>query len=384
MERVIKFTPEQEEFRQQIRDFIKEEIDPKAEEWEANHISYEEYHDLFAKLCKLGAVCPQIGPEYGGTGKGLIYAFICAEEMARAGYRGFNDHLHNATAAPYFIDYCNEEQKQKWLPDIAAGKTICVVAMTEPEAGSDLGSLKTTAVPDGDEFVINGEKIFCTNGMNADLYMLATRIEGDEGAKLTLFALPADTPGFRREILPQESAGMAPRTRLYLKDVRLPAANQIGERGMGFKYMMHHLQQERLVNTIGIYENTVRALELTKQRVQERVQFGSPLANKQYIQFEMAKIASKIMAMRPFMDSLIMNHLEGKDVNTEVAAAKWACADLSQDVVPRLRQMWGGYGLTKGYEMWEIVKSVNFDSVFAGTSEVMLMVVSRSLFPRKK
>lgn len=384
MDRIIKFTPEQDEFRKKLCDFIENEFPPYAEALRTNEITYDAYHEVMAKLNDLGAVCPQIDPKYGGKGKGLIYAFITTEEFARHGYRDFNEHLHSCTAGPYFIDFCNEEQKQKWLPDIASGKMLCAVAMTEPDHGSDLGATETLAVPDGDDYVINGEKIFCTNGMNADMYMLAARIQGDEGSHLTLFAMPADTPGFSREILPQESGILAQRTRLHLKDVRLPAENMIGERGMGFKYMMHHLQQERLVTTIGIYESMVRALNITVERCKERVLFGSPLSEKQYVQFEMAKIATQITSLRPFMDALIMDHLAGKDVNTEVAMAKLICAETSKDVIPRLRQMWGGYGLTQGYEMWEMAKDFNFDGVFAGTSEVMMMVVSRSLFPRKK
>lgn len=378
MERNLPFTPEHEMFRKAVRDFIANEIVPYYEEWEEEHGIPRE---LFKKMGDYGFLCPWVPEEYGGAGADILFDMIIIEELARRSVLPVFTQLHSMVVCPYIEAFGNEEQKKRWLPGIVSGDSILAIAMTEPGAGSDLAAMRTRAVKDGDHYVLNGSKTFISNGISADLVVVAAKTDPSAGAKgISLFVVERGTPGFERGKPIKKIGYHAQDTvELFFEDCRVPAENLLGKEGAGFVYLMKKLQQERLVCVQLAASEAERALELTINYVKERQLFGKSLSQFQNTQFVLAECASEVQIARTFVDTLILNHMQGKDILQEVSMAKYWVSEMSHRVSSKCLQLFGGYGYCTEYEISRTFLDTRLYSIFAGTSEVMKMLVGRGL-----
>lgn len=329
-----------------------------------------------------GFLCPWVPEEYGGAGADILFDMIIIEELARKSVLPIFTQLHSTVVCPYIETFGNEEQKQRWLPGIVSGDSILAVAMTEPGAGSDLSSMRTRAVKDGDTYILNGSKTFISNGILADLVVVAAKTDPTAGAKgISLFVVERDTPGFERGNQPFKKIGYhcQDTVELFFEDCRVPAANLLGEEGHGFAYLMKKLQQERLVCVQMSVSQAERAVGLTVEYVKERQMFGKSLNQFQNTQFVLAECASKVQIARTFTDTLILNHMQGKDILQEVSMGKYWICETAHQVASQCLQLFGGYGYCTEYEIAHIFTETRLQSIFAGTSEVMKMLVGRGL-----
>lgn len=378
MERILPFNQEHKMFKEAFAKFVAAEMVPHYAEWEEKEIVSR---DIFTKMGELGFLCPWVPEEYGGTGADFLYSVIVAEEIARQGCRGVFAWLHSDIVAPYIGTYGTEEQKARWLPGVTSGEKILAVAMTEPGAGSDLGAMRTKAVKDGDDYIINGSKTFISNGVLADLIIVAAKTDSKGGTKgITLFVVEDGTPGFAKgKQIPKVGLHAQDTAELFFEDCRVPAANMLGGEGNGFKCLMQKLQQERIMVSLVAQASAERCLELTLAYVKDRVIFGQPLSKFQNTQFTLAEIASEIQVGRSFMDQLVLQHMDHKDVVNEVSMAKYWVCEMENRVASRCLQLFGGYGYCKEYEISRMWTDARVQTIYAGTSEVMKLVISRGL-----
>ena len=341
------FTDEHEIFRATVGRLLDEECIPHHESWEEQgHID----RAAWLKAGEQGLLCPTVPEEYGGLGTDFLYNVVVDEEIARRGLSGIGWGLHSDIVAPYIVNYGSAEMKRRFLPKMISGEMIGAIAMTEPGAGSDLQGVKTTAVRDGDHYVINGSKTFITNGYLADLVIVVAKTDPAGGAKGTsLIVVEAGTPGFSKgRKLKKVGMKAQDTSELFFEDVRVPCANLIGEEGMGFVYLMQELPQERLTVGISAVAGAEAILAQTVAYVKERKAFGKPVAAFQNSQFKLAEMDSELTAMRVFIDRCIELHLQGKlDVPT-VAKSKLLSTDLQCKIIDECVQLHGGYGY-----MWE-------------------------------
>ena len=378
MERILPFNQEHKMFKEAFAKFVAVEMVPHYAEWEEKEIVSR---DIYTKMGELGFLCPWVPEEYGGTGADFLYSVIVAEEIARQGCRGVFAWLHSDIVAPYIGTYGTEEQKARWLPGVTSGEKILAVAMTEPGAGSDLGAMRSKAVKDGDDYIINGSKTFISNGVLADLIIVAAKTDSKAGTKgITLFVVEDGTPGFAKgKQIPKVGLHAQDTAELFFEDCRVPAANMLGGEGNGFKCLMQKLQQERIMVSLVAQASAERCLELTLAYVKDRVLFGQPLSKFQNTQFTLAEIASEIQVGRSFMDQLVLQHMDHKDVVNEVSMAKYWVCEMESRVASRCLQLFGGYGFCKEYEISRMWTDARVQTIYAGTSEVMKLVISRGL-----
>jgi len=380
MERSIEFQEEHQIFRETIVRFIKNEIEEEYEKWEKDGIVSR---DIWKKFGENGFLLPWADEKYGGAGADFLYSAIINEELARAGFNSIFVPLHNDIVAPYIGTFGTEEQKAKWLPGCITGDKVLAVAMTEPEAGSDLASMKATAKKDGDTWVLNGQKTFISNGILADIVVVAAKTGGSDlppHKGISLFIVERDTPGFSRgEIIKKIGLKAQDTAELFFDDCRIPAENLLGEEGTGFVYLMQKLQQERLVVAIGSQSAAEGCLEITKEYVKERSLFGKPLSKFQNTKFLLAELASEIAVGRSFIDDLIKNHMAGMSIGDETSMAKlWVC-EMHNRVADRCLQLFGGYGYCTEYPVSRYFVDARIQTIYAGTSEVMKLIISRGM-----
>lgn len=378
MDRILPFSDEHKMFQDAFSKFVASEMVPYYDEWEEKSLVSRE---VFEKMGALGFLCPWVEEEYGGSGADFLYSVIVAEEIARQGVRGVFTWLHSDIVAPYIGTYGTPEQKAKWLPGVTSGEKILAVAMTEPGAGSDLAAMRTRAVKDGNDYIINGSKTFISNGVLADLVVLAVKTNPSAGAKgITLFVVENGTPGFSKgKQIPKVGLHAQDTAELFFEDCRVPAENMLGGEGNGFKCLMQKLQQERLMVSISAQAAAERCLELTLNYVKERSLFGKTLSKFQNTQFTLAEIASEIQIGRSFIDQLIINHMAGKNIVQEVSMAKYWVAEMENRVASRCLQLFGGYGYCKEYPISRMWTDARIQTIYAGTSEVMKLVISKGL-----
>lgn len=380
MERILPFTEEHLMFREAMGRFLDQEIVPHYPRWEEQGIVPRE---VFRKFGEQGYLCMWVEEKYGGAGADFLYSVIALEEGVKRGLNGLYTMLHSDIVAPYLASYGSEEQKKRWLPGCVKGEKILAVAMTEPGAGSDLLSMRTRAVKKGDHYVLNGAKTFISNGINADLVVVAAKTDPDAQPpyrSMSLLVVERDTPGFERG-RPIKKIGLHAQdtAELFFQDCIVPAENLLGEEGMGFIYLMEKLQQERLIAAMAALGKAERCLELTIQYVKERQLFGKPLSKFQNTQFELAKMATEIQVGRSFLDQLILAHMANKNVVKEVSMAKYWCCELGHKVADRCLQLFGGYGYCEEYPIAKMFVDSRVDRIFAGTSEVMLTIIARMM-----
>ena len=374
------YTQEHQIFRESIRRYFEKEVTPRVEEWEKAGIVPKSVWKDFGSQ---GFLCPWLPEAYGGVGADLLYSLISMEEGAKTRFSGFLFFLHSDIIVPYLESFGSEGQKRRWLPGCASGDIITAIAMTEPGTGSDLAAIRTTAVRDGDHYVINGQKTFISNGINCGLVIVVAKT--DPAAKpahagFSLIVVEDGTPGFEKGrnlekigFHSQDTAEMA------FTDCRVPAENLLGQEGRGFYYLMKKLQQERLVAAIGAQVMAEEALRLTIDFAKTREAFGKPIGRFQYLAFELAKLATDVELGRTFMESLILDHMEGREIVQKVSMAKYWIAEMLNRVVERGVQFHGGYGYMEEYPIARLFRDARVYTIFAGTSEIMLLIISRGL-----
>jgi len=374
------YTDEHQIFRESARRYFENEITPNVEQWEKDGIIPKKVWKRFGEL---GFLCPWLSEEYGGSGADFLYSFILIEEAARSHCGGFLFLLHNDVVVPYISSYAKEEQKKKWLPKCINGDISSSVAMTEPDAGSDLAAIRTTAIKNGDHYIINGQKTFISSGINCDLVVLATKtnIKADPPhTGVSLIAVEGGTPGFEKgKNLNKMGLHSNDTSELSFVDCKVPVENLLGEEGKGFQYLMEKLQQERLVLAISAQVAAAEALRLTIDYTKERTAFGRPVSRFQYISFELAKMATEVELGRSFLDNLIIEHMEGKDIVQKVSMAKYWIAEMLNRVVSKCVQFHGGYGFMEEYPIARMFRDARGQTIYGGTSEIMLLIIAKYL-----
>ena len=380
MERTV-FEDEHEALRASFRSWLEKEVVPNYLEWEAAGIVP---HDLFAAAGSHGFLGMAVPEEYGGGGvDDFRYNLVIDEEIQAAGVggAGLGMSLHNDICLPYFLAYCTDEQRARWLPGIASGELVTAVAMTEPGIGSDLASMTTTAIRDGDHYVVNGSKTFITNGINADLVITAVKTDPSQKHRgISLLILERGMEGFERgrnlEKLGLHSQDTA---ELFFTDVSVPVNNLLGTEGNGFIQLVHNLPQERLSIAVAGVAAAKAALGWTLEYVKERTAFGQPVGSFQNSRFVLAEVATEVEVAQVFVDRCVVALNEGVLTAEEAAMAKWWCTELQKRAVDRCLQLHGGYGYMLEYPIARAYADARVTTIYGGTTEIMKEIIGRSL-----
>lgn len=374
---IITYTEEHRIFRDSARKFFEKEVTPHVEEWEEAGIVSR---DAWKKMGDQGFLCMQVPEEYGGLGVDFLYSVILMEELGRTNHFGLAAYLHSDIVVPYIASFASEEIKHKYLPGCVSGDTITAVAMTEPNTGSDLAAIRTSAVDDGDHVVINGQKTFISNGILCDLVVLAVRdpkVENPHQA-IDLYVVEAETPGFEKgRKLKKVGWHSQDTAELFFNDCRVPKANRLGTKGSGFLMLMEKLQQERLMCSIGAQVLAEIVLEMTIKYCKERVAFGRPISKFQNTQFRIVEMATEVKLGRNFLDKLILEHVHGENIVVEVSMAKFWITEMARRVADGCLQLHGGYGYCEEYPVARAWRDVRVMSIFAGTNEIMKGIVAK-------
>jgi alkylation response protein AidB-like acyl-CoA dehydrogenase len=375
------YDAEHQEFRASFAAFVAKEMTPHYLEWEQAGIAPR---SLFAEAGKYGFVGMAVPEQYGGGGTSdFRFNQVIAEELAAAGIggAGLGITLHNDITTPYFVEYCTDEQAQRWLPGIASGEIITAIAMTEPGTGSDLASISTTAVRDGDVYVLNGSKTFITNGINSDLVIVAAKTDPTQRhTGMSLLVVERDMDGFERgrnlEKIGMHSQDTA---ELFFNDVRVPVANLLGEEGQAFRYLTANLAQERLSIAVTGVATAKAALQWTVDYVKERRAFGQPIGSFQNTKFVLAEVKTEVDIAQAYVDRCVLRLNEGELSASNAAEAKYWCTELQKRAVDRCLQLFGGYGYMSEYPIARAYADARVTSIYGGTSEVMKTIIAKSL-----
>jgi len=375
------FTADHDAFREFVRDFVAKEVAPHYTDWErAGRLP----RDLFTRLGALGVLGMAIPEEYGGAGlRDYRYNVILQEEAARACVTLGTVRTQLDVILPYFLAYADESQRERWFPGLATGDLLTAIAMTEPGTGSDLAGIRTTAVRDGDAYVLNGAKTFITGGLLADLVIVVARTSSDPGdrrAGLTLLVVEDGMPGFTRgRVLEKMGIKVQDTVELSFADVRVPVANRLGAEGGAFGYLGHNLPQERITVAVGSVAQAAAALTATVEYVRDRTAFGTPVASFQNTKFELASVATEIEAAQVMLDHAVRELVEGRLSGADAAKVKLFCTEVQARAVDRCLQLFGGYGYLTEYPIARLYTDARIARIYAGTSEVMKVIIAKSL-----
>lgn len=373
------FTAEHEAFRETVRKFYEKEVVPNIEKYEQQqHVDRE----LWNKAGAVGLLCATMPEQYGGSGVNRLYSMILIEEQAYAMDSSTGFSLHSDIVANYLNNFGNEQQKQQWLPKMATGEVVTAIAMTEPGTGSDLQAVRTTAVLDGDDYVINGSKIFITNGYLCDMVIVVCKTgSGDKGsANLSLLMVEADRAGFNKG-KPLDKIGMKGQDtcELFFDNVRVPKENLLGIQGMGFMMLMKELAWERMLVAIICQAGAEAAFAHTVQYTKQRQAFGKPISAFQNTRFKLAELRTEIDFCRAYLDRCMQLQLEEKLGIDAAAAAKYKISEMFSKVVDECLQLHGGYGYMMEYPIARAYIDNRANRIYAGTNEIMKELISRSL-----
>ena len=377
------FSAEHDDFRASVRRFIAEHVTPHHAQWEKDG---QVPRSLWHKAGELGLLCCNVPEDYGGMGGSFLHSTILIEEMADAGATGPTFYLHSDIVAPYLVDFGSEAQKQRWLPRMATGEVVVALGMSEPSGGSDVQAMRTQAVRDGDHYVINGQKVFITNGHSADLLLLACKTDPKaRGKGVSLILVETDSPGFARGRKLEKIGCKAQDTsELFFADVRVPVANLIGAEGSGFALLMTQLAQERLVQAIRGVASSEAALRWTLAYVAERKMFGHTLGDFQNTRFKLAELHAEVLVQRVFVDRCIELHLQGKFDAIDAAAAKLVTTELQGRVMDQCLQFFGGWGYMVEYPIARAFVDARMCRVGGGAAEVMRQIIGNALLPKAR
>jgi acyl-CoA dehydrogenase len=374
------FREEHDQYRKAFRSWLEKTVVPYRDQWEEANIVPRE---VWASAGKAGFLCPWLPEQYGGAGADFLYQAVLIEEVARVRASGLAFALHSDIVVPYLASFGSDEQKQRWLPKCASGECITAIAMTEPNTGSDLAAIRTTALREGDHYVVNGSKTFISNGHLNDLCIVA--VKTDPNAKpahagVSLLVVERGMPGYvRGKLLKKMGMHAQDTSELHFENCRVPVTNLLGAEGQGFGYLMQKLQQERLVVAIGCQAGAEESLRQTLEYVKERKAFGKTIGAFQNTQFKLVECATEVEVGRHFLDRLIEDHAAGKFVLNETCMAKAWHSDMLKRVVDTCLQFYGGYGYIMEYEICKAYLDARVQSIFAGTNEIMKLIVARNL-----
>jgi acyl-CoA dehydrogenase len=374
---ILKYTEEHKIFRDSIRKFFEREVIPYVDEWEEAGIVPR---SVWKKMGDQGFLCMDVPEQYGGMAADFLYSVVLSEELVRTNHGGLAAPLHNDIVVPYITSFASEDLKQKYLPGCISGDTISAIAMTEPNTGSDLAAIRTSAVDDGDHVVINGQKTFISNGINCDLLIAAARDpkEANPYQAIDLYLVEAGTPGFEKGRKLKKIGWHSQDTaELFFNDCRVPKANRLGQKGGGFMMLMEKLQQERLMCVIAAVAAAEFMLDVTINYCKERSVFGKPISKFQNSQFKIVEMATEIKLGRTFMEKLVADHMEKRNIVVEVSMAKYWTTEMAGRVADGCLQLHGGYGYCEEYPIARAWRDVRVMRIFAGTNEIMKGIAAK-------
>ena len=373
------FNADHEAFRDTVRRFVENEIAPFHAQWEDDGVVPRE---LGKKAGAAGMLCCTVPEEYGGIGADYLFDVVVFEEMARSGYTGPGFMIHCDLVATYIASFGSEAQRKRWLPLMVSGEAIGSLGMTEPHAGSDLKAIRTKAVRDGDDYVINGQKVFISNGQLCDVIVLATKTDSSAGAKgVTLFLVDTHLPGFRRgKNLHKIGMKGQDTSELFFDDLRVPASAMLGEEGRGFELMMTKLAQERLAQTIRSAVVAETVIDWTVEYTAGRKAFGKTIGDFQNTQFKLAELKTEAVVGRVFTDKCIANFMKGELDAVDAAMAKMWLSNLHCKVVDECLQLFGGWGYMWEYPIARAYADARVVKIAGGSIEVMKHIIGRKLF----
>jgi alkylation response protein AidB-like acyl-CoA dehydrogenase len=373
------FEPEHHLFREAYRAFLERHVEPYHEQWEQEKLVDRGVWLEAGKQGFLGMAVPE---EYGGGGNpDFRYNMILTEETTAGRYSGIGFGLHNDVVAPYLLRLANEEQKARWLPKFCTGELITAIAMTEPGTGSDLQGIKTRAVRDGEDWILNGSKTFITNGINSDLVIVVAQTDPDKGALgFSLLVVERGMEGFERgRKLDKIGLDAQDTAELSFTNVRVPAANMLGDEGQGFIYLMQNLPQERISIAIMAAAAMEAVLESTIEYTKERKAFGKPIGSFQNSRFLLAELATEATMVRMMVDEFVRLHLDEKLTAEQAAMAKWYSTEAQVRLIDRCLQLHGGYGYMREYGIARAYLDSRVQTIYGGTTEIMKEIIGRSL-----
>jgi alkylation response protein AidB-like acyl-CoA dehydrogenase len=374
------FTEDHNAFRDTARGFVERYIAPHHDDWEKEGVVDR---GVWVEAGKHGLLGFEIEEQYGGGGvHDFRYNAILGDELIRAGASGVGFGLHNDVSAPYFDRLATEEQKERWLPKFCSGELISAIAMTEPAAGSDLQGIRTTAVRDGDDWILNGQKTFITNGINSDLVIVVAKTDPDAKASAgtSLLVVERDMPGFERgRNLNKVGMKAQDTAELFFTNVRVPGNNLLGEENRGFIHLMENLPQERLSIAVGAISSAAHVLEMTIEYCKTRTAFGKPIGSFQNSRFVLAELATEVEIARHYVDKAILEHNAGRFSATDAAMAKWWTTEMQKRVIDSCVQLHGGYGYMLEYPVAKAFIDSRVQTIYGGSTEIMKEIVGRSL-----
>lgn len=372
------FSEDHEIFRRTVRKFLEEEMAPHHEKWENQ--GYVD-RDAWTRAGELGFLCMSMPEEYGGSEADKLYSAILMEETQRLNLTGLGFGLHNEIVAPYINRYGSAEQKRKYLPKMASGEMVGAIAMSEPGTGSDLQGVKTTALKDGNEIVVNGQKTFITNGWNADVVIVVAKTDPEKGAKGTsLVMVERGDEGFEKgRRLKKLGLKAQDTSELFFDNVRIPADRVLGDEGKGFVYLMQELAWERIQVAISAAAAMEAAVEMTVEYCKERKAFGQPLLEFQNTRFKLAEMKTITQVARTFVDECLSKVLVNElDAETASMAKLWT-SDMQNKVIDECLQLHGGYGFMWEYPIARMYADARVQRIYAGTNEIMKEIIARGL-----
>lgn len=376
----LEYTSEHHQFRELVRDFVHRTVVPNHEKWERDG---QWDRALFIEAGKLGLLGFSVPERLGGPGVAdFRYNAIVIDELQRAGAaaEAIAFTLQNDVVLPYLTDLTTPEQQRRWLPGVVTGETVLAIAMTEPGTGSDLAGIRTTAVPDGDDYVVNGAKTFISNGQIGDLFVVAVRTSPDRHHGLSLLVVDPTTPGFSRgRNLDKIGLHAQDTSELTFTDMRVPRANLLEDEGKGFYQLMKNLPQERLALGVGAVAAAEGILAQTLDYVRDRTAFGSPIASFQNSQFVLAELATEIDIARTYLDDCLAQHLAGELTAARAARLKWWTTDLQVRTADRCLQLHGGYGYMREYGVARAFVDARIQTIYGGTNEIMKTIIAKDL-----
>ena len=375
------FNEAHEQFRQSVNKFLQNEAVPFHDQWEKDgHVDRQ----LWQKAGEQGFLAPTVPEAYGGVGVDYRYNAIVVEECARLGLSGIGFSLHSDIAVPYIVNHGSEFLKSKYIEKCLSGEIITAIAMTEPGTGSDLQNVKTTAVLDGDDYILNGSKTFITNGQLADLIIVVCKTDPKQGAKgISLLLVETNTVGFKRgRNLEKIGLKAQDTSELFFQDVRVPKENVLGDVGKGFYYLMSELPQERLSIAVSAVAGAESILAQTIEYVKQRKAFGQAIAEFQNTQFELADLDAKLTMLRVFVDRCLALHIEAKLDPVTAAKVKLMATELQFEIVNRCLQLHGGYGFMWEYPVARAFADCRVQSIYGGTSEIMKLIIGRDILAK--
>ena len=370
---IVHFTEKHKEFRQRLRKFFDKEVISYIEKWEADKIVPR---SVWKKMGEQGFLCTYLPEKYGGPGGDFLYSVIAAEELARTNHYGLFAFLHSDIVVPYIYAFGSEEIKDRYLPGCITGDIITAIAMTEPDAGSDLAALTATAVEEGDSVIINGTKIFISNGLNCDIVIVAAKdpLEKNPYKAISLYIVDDGTPGFQKG-LGLDKMGMHSQdtAEMFFSNCKIPKSNILGKKGDGFRMLMNKLQQERLVCSIISMACADTTLETTIQYCRSSVTPG------QSCQFQLAEMATEVTIGKTFLNNLIAGHMAGKDINIETSMAKYWTSELAHKVADQCLEIYGLEGSLASCPLERTWRDVKVMTIFAGTNQIMRQIIAKNM-----